>query len=64
MDDIAFKSNWRDRESITVWLSPSDKALYKLLRDEYDVRVSEEMRKIISRGLNSLKETVIKRSAG
>ncbi len=59
MDDIKFKSNWRERESITLWLTPKDKALYKLLRDEYSVNVSLEMKKAVTRHLEALKCAVI-----
>lgn len=62
-DEVEFKDS-RERASITIWLSPSSKALYNLLKNEYDVKIQREMQKVITKRLEFLKDTVIKKNAG
>jgi hypothetical protein len=54
--DFSYKSR---TTTITTWVSEEDKALYKLLKDEYDVRVSKEIYKAMIDKLHELKEKFI-----
>lgn len=53
MDDFSYKKRTR---TITTWVSDSDKELYNLLKNEYDVRVSKEIYKAMVEKLHELKE--------
>lgn len=63
MDDVLIK-NKKERCPITVWVDEDDKALYDILRDEYDVECQKEMKKVILDRLEYLKKTLIKDLAG
>jgi hypothetical protein len=58
--DFSYKNR---TTTITTWVSEEDKALYKLLKDEYDVRVSKEVYKAMVEKLQELKLKHIQKSA-
>lgn len=63
--DIEFKKpNWNDhRRSITIWISQDEKELHDLLRDEYGVAMSKEMKKAVLRRMQEIREQVVKEIA-
>jgi hypothetical protein len=59
--DFSYKSR---TTTITTWVSEADKALYNLLKNEYDVRVSKEVYKAMVDKLQELKQKYILDHAG
>jgi len=64
MDDSIEFTGGKKTRNITVWVREEDRALYDLLKTEYGVDISQEMRKAIVNRLQFLKDQVVPSRAG